>query len=447
MPASAIRYCPLLPALLIFSLIGLPSLSRAMEDSYKRLAKAQDAGDHDAVREICLRLLKKKQSDTRLLRILAKIQLRSAEVESCRDTLALLEAALGNPDADLLEMRGDLAGLRKDPASREEAARHWKTSLSLQPGRVSTVSKLANYYRSLSSPAEEAIYLEQLASLRGHPDELVRLARHAVRLRDWDTIISCTARLQEKFANLKGAKLWQPIYDRLMRHSVTLKRIDNRLEEGGKSAGILLDRAWLFDKIGLADLAVGDAEQAYRINPGSFAVKYQLAVILAHAGRATEAANRLKIEVSAYARRPLHPPAGFFSGLTEIEDRLAGNPDASAHCERAKMLLEIKQEELALNDAAAAVAIDPGLPGAHLILARAFASRNKTIAAKAAYNRILQLDGNHLAALAELGRLHMELGDYATAIVLLKRRLDLRHDKYLQLAYEKCFASLQIPNQ
>ena len=53
----------------------------------------------------------------------------------------------------------------------------------------------------------------------------------------------------------------------------------------------------------------------------------------------------------------------------------------------------------------------------------------------------------HLAALAELGRLHMELGDYATAIVLLKRRLDLHHDKYLQLAYEKCFASLQIPNQ
>ncbi len=447
MPSSAIRSCPLLPVLLIFNLIGLPSLSRAMEESHKHLAKAQDAGDHDAVREICLRMLKKNPSDTGLLRILAKIQLRSAESEACRNTLALLESALGNPDADLLEMRGDLADLRQDPASREQAALHWKTSLNLQPDRISAVSKLANYYRSLPSPAEEAVYIEQLASLRGHPAELIRLARHAVRLRDWDTIISCTARLQQKFANLKPAKLWQPVYDRLMRHSVALKRLDNLLEEMGESAEILLDRAWLFDRIGLAELAVDDAEQAYRITPESFAVKYQLAVILAHAGMTAEAANRLKIEVSKYARRPLHPSLNFFSVLTEIEDRIAGNPDAKAHCERAKMLLEIRQEELALDDAAAAVAIDPELTGAHLILARVFASRNKMVAAKAAYNRILHLEENHPAALEELGMLHMKLGDYTNAIPLLRRRLDLGHDTNLQVAYQKCFASLQLPTR
>jgi len=444
MPACAMKYCPRYPSLLICILAILPALSLAGKDSYSRLTKAQDAGDDNAVREICLQILQKNQSDTRVLRILAKIQLQSAEAEPCRNTLALLEAALGAPDGALMEMRGDLAGLWKDPASGKEAARHWKSALRLQPGRVSAISKLANYYHSLHSPAQEAIYLEQLAALRGHPDELVRLARHAVRLRDWDTIISCTAKLQEKFANLKEVKLWQPVYDRLMRHSVELKRIDNRLEAAGESEGVLLQRAWLFDKVGLTDLALVDAEQAYRLNPSSFAVKYQLAVILAHAGQSNKALTRLKIKVSAYARRHLHPPANFFAALTEIEGRLAENPDAGAHVERAKMLLEVRQEELALDDASAAVAMDPGLPGAHLILARVFESRDWTAASKSAYRRILQLDGNHLAALEELGRLHMKLGDYETAIVLLKRRLDLHPDKYLQLAYEQCFASLQI---
>jgi tetratricopeptide (TPR) repeat protein len=444
MPASAIPYCSLLPVLLLFYCTNLAALSLAAEDTYSRLAQAQDAGDHDAVREICLRMLQKKQSDTRLLRILAKIQLQSAETEACDDTLALLEAALGKPDAGLLEMRGDLASLGKGKESKADAARHWKAALILQPGRISVVNKLADYYRSVSRPAEEAIYLEQLASLRGQPDELVRLARHAVRLRDWDTIISCTAQLQEKFANREAAKLWNPIYDRLMRHSVALKIIDNRLETGGQSAEILLERAWLFDKTGLNGLALNDAEKAFELRPGSFTVKYQLAVILAHAGKTLEAATRLKIEVSAYARRPLHPPASFFSGLTEIESRLANKPDAGTHVERANMLLEVRQEELALDDAAAAVAMDPGFAGAHLILARVFESRGKTLAAKSAYKRILQLDGNHLVALEEFGRLHIKLGDYETAIVLLKRRLDLLPDKYLQRAYDQCFASLQI---
>ena len=48
--------------------------------------------------------------------------------------------------------------------------------------------------------------------------------------------------------------------ERLEALLASIRRIDNRLEEGGKSAGILLDRAWLFDKIGLADLAIGDAD-------------------------------------------------------------------------------------------------------------------------------------------------------------------------------------------
>ena len=373
------------------------------------------------------------------------MQLSAAENEPCKATLTRLGAALGEPDADLLEMRGDLASLGKGKESKADAARHWKAALILQPGRISVVNKLADYYRSVSRPAEEAIYLEQLASLRGHPDELARLARHAVRLRDWDTIISCTAQLQEKFANREAAKLWNPIYDRLMRHSVALKIIDNRLETGGQSAEMLLERAWLFDKTGLNNLALNDAEKAFELRPGSFTVKYQLAVILAHAGRASDATARFNIEVSGYAQKHLHPPTHFFARLTEIESRLANKPDASAHVERAKMLLEIRQEELALDDAGAAVAIDPGFAAAHLILARVFASRNKTLAAKSAYRRILELDETHLAALGELGKLHMRLGDYATAAGLLKRHLDLRHDKYLQFAYEQCFASLQTP--
>jgi tetratricopeptide (TPR) repeat protein len=438
-------YHCLLPVLLSLILVIPPASSGVLDDADTRLAGAQAAGDHDAVREICLRMLHQRPSNTRLLRILAKVQLLSSENGPCKVTLTRLGAALGEPDADLLEMRGDLASIGTGKLLKADAARHWKAALSLQPGRISVVNKLADYYRSASSPAEEAIYLEQLASLRGHPDELARLARHAVRLRDWETIISCTARLHEQFANREAAKLWNPIYDRLMRHSVALKIIDNRLETEGQAVEALLERAWLFDKTGLNDLAVSDAEEAFELRPGSFTVKYQLAVILAHAGRASDAAARLNIEVSGYAQKHLHPPTRFFSRLTEIEGSLASKPDAPAHAERAKMLLEIRQVELALDDAGAAVAIDPGCVDAHLILARVFASRNKTLAAKSAYSRILELDETHLAALEELGKLHMKLGDYATAAGLLKRRLNLSYDKYLQSAYEHCFASLQTP--
>lgn len=435
----------LTPTLVLLSFILLSSVSSAGQDAYSRLAKAQAAGDQDAAREICLQMLKVNQKDTKLLRILAKIQLQSTEVKPCRKTLELLEAAIDHPDAELLEMQGDLEGLGDNPTAKMGAVQYWKKALKLQPGRISAIDKLAHYYQLLPDPAEEAVYLEQLVALRGHPDELLRLARHAVRLRDWNTVISCTARMQEKFANLKKVKSWQPVYDRLMRHSLALNRIDNRIKTAGKSAELLLQRAWLFDKTGLHDLAVNDAEQAYRLNSSSFAVKYQLAVLLAHAGLAAEASQRLAIKVSAYARRHLHPPADFFAKLMEIESRLQGKANAVAHAERAQLLLTVQQTELALDDAAAAVAIDPELIQAHLILARVFASRSITKAAKSAYRRILQLDANHLSALEELAKLHMQLGDYKDAIALFRRRLDLSPNKYLQQAYEQCFASLQLP--
>ena len=246
----------LTPTLVLLSFILLSSVSSAGEDAYSRLTKAQAAGDQDAVREICLQMLKVNQKDTKLLRILAKIQLQSAEVKPCHKTLELLEAAIDHPDAELLEMQGDLEGLEDNPTAKMEAVQYWKKALKLQPGRISAIDKLAHYYQLLPDPAEEAVYLEQLVTLRGHPEELLRLARHSVRLRDWNTVISCTARMQEKFANLKKVKSWQPVYDRLMRHSLALNRIDNRIKTAGKSAELLLQRAWLFEKTGLHDLAV-----------------------------------------------------------------------------------------------------------------------------------------------------------------------------------------------
>ena len=121
----------LTPTLVLLSFILLSSVSSAGEDAYSRLAKAQAAGDKDAAREICLQMLKVNQKDTKLLRILAKIQLQSAEVERCRKTLGLLEAAIDRPDAELLEMQGDLEGLEDNPASRMEAVRYWKGALKL----------------------------------------------------------------------------------------------------------------------------------------------------------------------------------------------------------------------------------------------------------------------------------------------------------------------------
>ena len=73
--------------------------------------KGSGSCDQDAVREICLQMLKVNQKDTKLLRIRQK-SLQSAEVKPCHKTLELLEAAIDHPDAELLEMQGDFERFR-----------------------------------------------------------------------------------------------------------------------------------------------------------------------------------------------------------------------------------------------------------------------------------------------------------------------------------------------
>ena len=388
-----------------------------------------------------MRLLAKKPNDADLLRTLAKTQLEARELERCEKTLARLEAALGTSDADLLEMRGDLE-LHVDSKATAAAIDAWTKALALDPQRVPLLEKLAKQHRRIGEPAAAALYLQRLAVLREHPADIAGLARNAVRNRDWDAAIKLSAQLRAKFANKSEAKSWNAIYDRLMVSSAELATLDAGLEAAPADIELRLKRAWLFDSIGLYDIAEDDARHALKLRPSSFALKYQHAVILAHAGESRQAYEKYGINASRYSRGR-SPDKQFFVNLREYELRIEKGSDADAHLLRAKLLAKEGQTGFALADIKAALGIDPKLAEAHLLLAHSYRDEDKMSLAKQFYHRVLELDNDHLTALYELGLLHRRLGDFAEAATVFDRYLGIQNNQDVQKLRDRCLASLQ----
>ena len=439
LPLSAV-----LPIALLFSI--QPPLAAAPDTAplSDQLAAARDANDLDAQREIILRMLVDSPTDASLLSALATIQLRARENDRCADTIARLAAALGKPTAALHELRGDLANATaENDEQRVVAAGHWNAALKLHPEHLRVLHKLANYHTARGEYAQAAIHLKKLVGLRNHVADHTALARHAVRVRDWDSLITHTSKLRENFANLNDAKRWSPIYDRLMKQAAPLAALDARLDKNPNSIDALLERAWLFDTVGVDELASDDARRALKLQPESLVLRYQHAVILAHGGKAYEAERDYGILVNQYRYKRRVPPDGFFGKLLDLERRIAKAPDAEAHAERARLLLGEGQRDLARADAEAAVAVDPELAAAHLVLARVERAADHTVAAKASLARVLQLEPENTAALSELGYLQKNLGDFADAAATFGRYLEIQDSADIASARRDCLTSLQ----
>jgi lipoprotein NlpI len=438
--ANMTKPLPLAAALL--SLTIAPLSADPVRD---QLASARAAKDSDAERELTLRLLEQNPTNPALLRSLAKLQLAERDHARCAESLARLGAALGKPDADLFEMRGDLAHATAETGDdRERAADAWQTALVLDPQRQSSLLRLASHHRRAGNRPAEALYRERLSKLRDHPDDHAALARAAVATRDWDAAIRHSTLLRERHANIETAKTWAATFDRLMQDMVALSALDARVDAAPADPTILLERAWLFDTIRIDELALADARHALKLRPASFAVQYQLAVLMAHSGQARLATEQFNIEARRYAYKHRRPDDSFFARLIDLEPRIADN-DPAALAERSGLLRSEGQAALAMADAQRAVAGAPQLVAAQLALARCESDADHTAAAKSAYSAVLQLDGNNIATLRELGLLHMKLGDYAAAAPLLARHLELDPDKDLADEHARCFAALQTP--
>ena len=425
---------PLLAALVS----ALFSISSATADPLPdQLAAAREKRDTNAERELLLRLLEKSPRDAELLRALAKVQLSSSENERCSMTLGRLEAVLGKADADLLEMRGDVArATAANDAERTSAAGHWQAALVLEPERVSALAKLARHNRGTQQPAAEALYRERLIKLRNDPEDHTSLARVAAGRREWDALIRHSTHLRTHHANRDVAKKWAAVYDRLMKLAASLAALDARLEAQPNSAETLLERAWLFDGVGIKELSLKDARRARKHRPASFVVKFQLAVIMARAGEMYAAHQLLGVNDLYRYTRKKRVLTKLIAELTALE-AAAADGDASALAQRSELLRAELLIPLAYADAKAAVAADPRLLDAQLALARCENELYHTAAAKVAYEAALRIDAVHFNALKELGHLHETLGDYDKAETIFARheKLGLGEDYRAQREY------------
>ena len=193
----------------------------------------------------------------------------------------------------------------------------------------------------------------------------------------------------------------------------------------------------------LDNLAVNDAKRAYEISPDSLCIKYQLGVILAHAGQANKALKNLQLNFRQYVFKRRSPGQKIFSKLTDLEKRITNKQDSDAYLERAVIFYDEEQIALALEDLESAIKINLDNTSAHLLLGKIYAAENKTIAAKSAYLRVLKIQPKHLQALEQLGRLQMSLGDFEDATKNFKDYLEIQFNQQLQDLYKSCFASLQ----
>lgn len=390
----------------------------------KQLAAAEEAEDKSAVLELSQRLLRFAPTDSDLWERIARAQFDQKDFDRCAATLDAWEKAMRSPPAAIEDFRGDLAAAEKN---YDEAERHWLAFLARKPSRSDAASiydKLAN----LAAVRQRWIDNEKYRrSALVAEDSIARRVSHAtalLRLHQWDAAYAEIAKANQTDSSHAEVKQWLPQFERLKFFLPEIRAIDARLENSPDDVDLLLERARLFARADRPLLALDDCERAMKLAPTSMRARIQTADALLKLNRVDDAA---KLQVSAHLVRARDGYLSYevLTALRDTDARIAQNPnDADALAARARILFDLKQFALAMNDAQNALKIDNQNVAAHVQAANVLDELDQTKDALGEITKATELNSKDAGAWFHRGTIEARRADYPAAIESFTRSLE-----------------------
>jgi len=320
------------------------------------LQAAQAAADPDAVIELTRRIVGTDPHDTAAWTALVETQIKVEEYPRALASLKAWEKVAKPRPAAIDAFRGDVFLGEWLPADAEGA---WRAALAIKPDDYVVLSKLADLLETQERWPEVLDLRTRAATAKPTAALLAARAGALFHLHQWDAAISEIWKANGLDATDPTVQQWLPKLDLLGHTLPRIKGLDKRIAARPTDPTPLLDQAAIFTEIGEPSLALSNALRALAISPGGVRARIQAGEAELDLGKPLDAA---KFEVSHDLKRDkdgrLSPQT-----LHELDVRDAavrenpGKPIPLAA--RSKALRALNQYVLALDDARAALKLDP----------------------------------------------------------------------------------------
>ena len=419
-------------------LFTTPAASHGSPPLAEQLEVAAGRGEWVSAAELARRMLKEKPGDIELLTRLARCQRNADDLERATDTLRTVISLAGEPTAEVLEIRGDIA---KDENRPEDALSDYQLALREASDSERILEKIALHYVGIGKPDNAAIYYEKLAKLRKQRGDHVHLARAAVRRRDWNAMVGHLSVASELASGSRRRPNDVLRFEALLSKAVQLGRYDRAIKGNPKNLRAILDRAELFHACGFYEEALEDARRASRLDGRAPHVRLALAYYYVANGERKKGAE-LNVNIRALQRGNGRLP---IDQVANYDRRIHGQPgDIGLLHDRAALLLDHDQAPLALEDIERALEGNPDSVVTLLLKVRALEQIHRPAEVRALVRKLAEAHPDNEDILHRIGRIQMEDGLYEEAIVTFDKILAKRP------TYEKardsrtlCFRRLQ----
>jgi tetratricopeptide (TPR) repeat protein len=326
-----------------------------------QLATAQAESDPDSIIELTRRILTVDPHDADCWTALVQARIKNEDYDRALASLAAWEKIAKPRPAAINDFRGDIYLAQERPADAERA---WRASLGIKPNNYLVLSKLADLLETEERWPEVLALRARAAAAKPAAALLAAKAGALLHLHQWDAANATIQKANKLDATDPTVQQWLPKLELLDQSLPQIKALDARIAAKPKDIEPLLDQAAIFARVGQPSLAASNALRALNIEGRSIRARIQMGEAMLDLSRPDDAA---KFNVSHDLKRGDDGHVTL-EALHELQLRdaavLNGPAQPGPLAARSKTLRGLNQYVLALNDAQAALRVDPNSPDA-----------------------------------------------------------------------------------
>jgi tetratricopeptide (TPR) repeat protein len=393
---------------------------------------------YTAAAPIARQLLQRKPRDEKVWKQLLQAELGLHDLEGAKQSLQRWRTTVPAPSIRADEFQGDIARDEHDYAAAQAS---WNKVASAQPNNHRIWEKLALLAQTQQRWAEAeatwgtALQLRQTAT--------ARLNRAICRrhLRHWNEAFEDFEAARKLGPDDPEVRRWSRAFEALQRARDQIAELDAKVALLPDEVGLLADRALLMLRADDPELALEDSERAAKLGPWALRPKlFQAAALIE--------LNRPRQAEAIGVRRPfslqvLSPE--FLEEASRLDLAIAVERNNPEHLiTRSWHLNEIGQPKLALQDADAALQLDPRSAGALIEQAYALTKLGRPEEAYQKVKLATTLDTNSAAAWQYRGELEMAREDYLNAVDSLSRAAGIHQSVAVLQKRAECYQRLGL---
>jgi len=391
-----------------------------------QLQAAQAAADPDAVIELTRRILAADPHDAGAWMFLVQSRIKTQDYDRALAALQAWEAVAKPRPAAIDDFRGDIFLAQDLPADAELA---WRASLAIKPNDYRVLSKLADLLETQERWTEVLALRTQAAAAKPAAALLAARAGAQLNVHLWDAAIADVHKANKLDPTDPTVQQWFPKIELVAKRRPDIFGYDLLLKIDPRNIHALLDQASLFIEIGEPSLALANAKRALAIAPGSIRARIQAGQAQLDLGKPLEAA---KFKVShdlvlntdgTLDKQTLHE-------LDVRDADVQKNPNKPVPlAARSKALRALNQYVLALDDAQAALRLDPHSPDAEFEMGHDLDGLGRSAEALPHIVRATELRPGDPVAWYYRGVVEANRADFNAAIASQTRSLAIRESE------------------